>query len=257
MPHKTVLRSVVIITTFLLALYGNRILGTFVPVVIESDYLLLLYIYSWWAVPAVLVTGLMYGFRQIPELWGLSKGFGFGFVFALITVLPMLISSVVMGEVRDDLSLLSLLQKTVFAGFMEEFLFRGFLFGILFRKLCWGFVPASLLGALIFGIIHLYQGSSIAETAGIFLLTAMGAVWFAWLYIEWENNLWIPIFLHILMNLSWTLFDISDTALGGLYANLFRALTIAITVILTIRHCKKNGFKVNGRSLWGNGTYND
>ncbi len=130
---------------------------------------------------------------------------------------------------------------TLVAGFFEEYFFRGFLFGILFRKLKWGFVPASILGGIIFGIGHLYQSSTLIETIGIFAITTMGAIWFSWLYTEWENNLWVPIFLHILMNLSWILFEVSDNVLGGLYTNFFRIITIALTIIITIRYHKNKG----------------
>lgn len=164
----------------------------------------------------------------------------------------MLISSALAGKIPPDLTAFRLVQASLLAGFMEELLFRGFLFGLLFRFCGWGFIPSSLAGALVFGLGHIYQGASLPESAGVFLVTAMGAVWFAWLYIEWENNLWVPIFLHILMNLSWTLFDMSGNALGGLFANLFRIITIALTIILTLRAAKQRGLKITRESLLWN-----
>jgi membrane protease YdiL (CAAX protease family) len=135
---------------------------------------------------------------------------------------------------------------------MEEYLFRGFLFGILFRKLGWGFVPSSVLGALIFGLGHIYQGSTYMETMGVFFITSIGGVWFAWLYIEWNNNLWVPVFIHILMNLSWALFEISSNSLGGFYANLFRLITIALSIIITIKYNQKKGLRINSKNLMVN-----
>ena len=129
------------------------------------------------------------------------------------------------------------------------------MFGILFRKVGWGFIPASIFGAVIFGLGHLYQGSTPAETLGIFFVTSMGALWFAWLFIEWNENLWIPIFLHILMNLSWTLFDVGGNALGDFYTNFFRIITIAVTVVATIAYNKrKDRFRVNRKNLFFNGS---
>lgn len=161
----------------------------------------------------------------------------------------MLISSAFAGKVNPDLNLSSLIHKTVAAGFMEEIFFRGFLFGLLFRKAGWGFIPASILGALIFGLGHIYQGSSIAEILAVFLITAIGAVWFAWLFIEWNENLWVPIFLHIFMNLSWVLFDVSSNAVGGIYTNIFRAVTIASTIVITIYFNKKSGLRIKKNNL--------
>jgi uncharacterized protein len=249
MNPKQISRSIIIIFTFLIAIYGNRIVSGFIDISITSVYLRVAYFYAWWLVPTAIVTGLLFGFGNIFKTLGLHKGFITGLVLALIAVLPMLISSAVMGRIDENLDTFLLLQSTLFAGFTEEWLFRGFLFGILFLKLGWGFIPASVIGAVFFGLGHIYQGSTLPETAGIFLITAIGAAWFAWLYVEWNNNLWVPVFLHILMNLSWTLFDVSANALGGWYTNLFRVITIALTIIITLRYHKKTGLKINRKNL--------
>ena len=249
MDRKSIIGSITVILTFLVAYYGKQILSAHYTISISSDYLKIAYAYLWWIVPTVLVTGLLYGFKKISDNIGLQKGFVIGLIFSFVTVLPMLISSALLGEISSDLKMLGLMQKTLFAGFMEEYLFRGFLFGILFRKLGWGFIPASILGAFIFGLGHIYQGSTFLETMGVFFVTSLGAIWFAWLYIEWNNNLWVPIFLHILMNLSWGLFEVSSNALGGFSTNLFRIITIALTIILTIRYNKKTGLRINRNNL--------
>jgi hypothetical protein len=56
-----------------------------------------------------------------------------------------------------------------------------------------GFILSVLLGALLFGFIHLYQGSELTEWAGIFLITFSGAILFAWVYTEWNFNLWMGL----------------------------------------------------------------
>lgn len=60
----------------------------------------------------------------------------------------------------------------------------------------------------------------------------------------------MPVFLHFQMNLSWTLFDVSDNALGGVIANVFRAVTIALTIFITIRHHKAKGLQIGKHNLW-------
>jgi len=46
-----------------------------------------------------------------------------------------------------------------------------------------------------------------------------------------DNNLWVPIGLHLFMNLHWMLFSAGDNALGSIYANVFRAITITFTIV--------------------------
>lgn len=253
MSKSKSLLSVLIIVVFLFALYGKRLLQNFVVINFESPLINLLYSYSWWLLPIAITVGVLYGFKNVLKELCLNQNLWTGFAFSLIVVSPMLISSAVVGELTPNLDILNLLKKTLFAGFMEELLFRGFLFGLLFRKFGWGFIPASLLGATIFAISHLYQGSTTSELIGVFIATFIGSAWFAWLFIEWKENLWIPIFLHIFMNLSWTLFNVSDNAMGGTYTNVFRIITIVLTVIATIQFNKrKDRFRINAKNLFIN-----
>jgi membrane protease YdiL (CAAX protease family) len=233
----------------LIAFYGKRILSEYYTIPISSDYLKIAYSYLWWILPTVLITGLLYGFSSILNNIGIQKDLKTGLLFSIVTVLPMFLSSAIIGQIGEDLNMLRLVHQTIVAGLMEEYLFRGFLFGLLFRKSGWGFIPASISGALIFGLGHIYQGSTFLETMGVFFITSIGGIWFAWLYIEWNNNLWVPIFLHILMNISWGLFEVSNNALGGFYTNLFRIITITLTILITIKYNQKNGLRINSKNL--------
>ncbi|RLD43003.1 MAG: CPBP family intramembrane metalloprotease [Bacteroidetes bacterium] len=241
--------SIIIILTFLFAAFGKRIIELLIIIPFTSTYSKIVYSYLWWIIPTIIVLGLLFNYKNIFKNTGLDKGIIIGFLFAVITVSPMFISSAIIGKIDENLDITSLIHKTIIAGFTEEYFFRGFLFGILFRKLAWGFIPAASIGALIFGLGHFYQGSTLIETTSIFLVTSMGAVWFSWLYIEWDNNLWIPIFLHTFMNLSWILFEVSQNAMGGVYTNIFRIITIALTIIITIYYHKKAGLKITNNNL--------
>lgn len=250
-------QSFIIILTFLVAYYGNKVFPwDFKPVITGNANLRLLWVLAWWTLPTLIITGFLFGFRNLAGALGINRSPLKGLAFAAITVWPILVSSALIAGFELNVEVNELIRKTLFAGFIEEYMFRGFLFGILFRKVGWGFISAGLLGALFFGMGHIYQGGNFTQSLGIFLITAMGALWFAWLYIEWNNNLWIPIFLHILMNLSWSLFDVSQNALGDVYLNIFRTVTIALSVILTIRQAKRNGFHINKGNLWVNSVIN-
>jgi len=157
-----------------------------------------------------------------------------------LCTLPMFIGFAILFDFDTELSLNSILVTVVAAAFFEELYFRGFLFGQIFRYTRWGFIPSILLGAILFGLVHLYQGTEPGEIIGIFLITFMGGILFAWTYVEWNYNLWAPIFLHLFMNLSWGLFAVSDNALGGMYANIFRVITITLTIILTLLYKRRN-----------------
>jgi membrane protease YdiL (CAAX protease family) len=183
---------------------------------------------------------------------GLNKSIIKGFLFALICTLPLFIGFSFVFDFNPNIAIDTLLISIVAAGLFEELFFRGFLFGQLFKNTTLGFIPSVVFGALFFGLMHLYQSDELSELIGIFLITFLGGILFAWVYAEWNYNIWAPIFLHMLMNLSWELFSVSDTALGGLYSNVFRLISIGFVIALTLVYKKKKGLKleINKSTIW-------
>lgn len=176
--------------------------------------------------------------KNWPESLGLNRSIVKAFIFALLCTLPMLVGFAGLSSLDPKFTLNTFLINVIAAAFFEELYFRGFLFGQLYRYTNLGFIPSVLLGALLFAFIHLYQSSDPLTLVGIFAVTLLGAVLFAWVYVEWNYNLWAPIFLHLLMNLFWAVFNGGDNALGGLTSNVFRTITLILIITLTVI-CKK------------------
>ena len=190
--------------------------------------------------------------KRILKNLGLSQNILHGIILASIFSFPMFIGGFTLGTVGVDISIPNLIAKTIFAGFFEELYFRGFLFGQIFKNTKLGFIPSILVCALVFASGHLYQSQNVSILFGVFLTTFSGALFFAWLFVEWSYNLWVPIFLHTLMNLSWMLFTVNDNALGNVSSNVFRGLTIAISIIVTVLYKRKKGqnLMINRQTLW-------
>lgn len=182
--------------------------------------------------------------KSFIESLGLNKSIPRGFIFSLICTLPMLIGYAFIFNFNKKITSNDILIGAVSAAFFEELYFRAILFGQIYRYTKLGFIPAVLGGAILFATAHLYQSQELETLIGIFITTFLGAVLFAWAYVEWKNNLWIPIFLHLFMNLFWLLFSAGENALGTFYPNIFRAITISLIIILTIIYKKKKGEKL-------------
>jgi len=208
--------------------------------------------YAITGIPLYIGTYLINRNTPILESLGLYKSVGMGFVFALLCTLPMFIGYGILFDFNTEITVNTILLGVVAAGFFEELFFRGFLFGQLFKNTRLGFIPSVLFGALFFGSLHLHQSTDMMELTGIFLITFLGGILFAWTYVEWNYSLWVPIFLHMLMNLAWELFSVSTNALGDVYANVFRVLTIALIIILTIlyKKGKKLPLAIDKNNLW-------
>ena len=183
---------------------------------------------------------------------GLDQSIFKALAFALACTLPMLIGYGFVFEFDKQVTFSKMLTGAVYAAFFEEVYYRGFLFGLIYRYTKIGFIPAIIFGALIFATGHLYQSEDFSTLVGIFLVTFLGAGLFAWSYVEWEMNLWVPIFLHLFMNLFWMLFSAGDTALGGFYSNLFRIVTITLIIVITIIYKKRRKLKltINRKTVW-------
>ena len=205
--------------------------------------------------PAIIGISSLFFFhpkKNILSSMGIDKGFFKGLGFAFFCTLPMLIGYSMVGEFQG-FSFRKIYYLVLLAPLAEELFYRGFLFGQLYRFGGWGFIPAGLLSALIFGGMHLYQANDLGNAIGVFAMTGMGGMWFAWLYIEWGKNLWVSIFLHLFMNCYWGLFAMSENAAGGFEANLFRFATIALTVFATFHlHKKQKGKEITKDKLWRN-----
>ena len=87
---------------------------------------------------------------------------------------------------------------------------------------------------------------------GIFAITFLGSVFFAWIYAEWKFNLLTAIFLHCLMNLYWLIFDADNNALGGTYANIFRFATIFVALAGTVIYKRRMNIplEISGKTWW-------
>jgi membrane protease YdiL (CAAX protease family) len=146
-----------------------------------------------------------------------------------------------------DALALDLMRTAVLPGIAEELLFRAFLFGFLYRYAGWGFLPAALLAALVFGVEHVYQGGDTGEALAIAALTGLGGLWWSWLLVEWRWNLWVPIGFHVLLNAYWTVFDMADDALGGGWTVALRGVCILLSIVGTLALARRRG----GRQLTG------
>ena len=253
--NKTLRTSVIVVISFLTYYV---ISGYFGKIFSAIDMLVNFRIISYILTYIVAGTPLFIGsaiihkdFKLFSHL-GLNGNFITGFLVAVLFTLPMFIGGFIFFPVNYKITLPEIIKLTICAGFFEELYFRGFLFGQFFKYTKLGFIPSVVAGALLFASGHLYQSTDIQILIGIFLTTFMGAIFFAWLYVEWNYNLWVPIFMHFLMNLSWEIFTVSENALGGVSSNVFRGLTIALAIVFTIKYKKRKELplEVNKKTLW-------
>lgn len=197
-------------------------------------------------------TGLVIKPKEIFSFLGLDSNILKGFGVALICVIPIYIGFSIFGSFNPDVTLYALLKKCILAGIKEELVFRAFMFGLLFRYAKIGFFWALIIPSLYFGSLHLYQGHDLLSTLAAFGVTFLGAIYFSWLYVEWNFNLWLPIFLHILMNGAWVFFTMTGTevAAGGLLSNIFRIVSIIVAVGITIWYKKKSHTPLFSYPVW-------
>lgn len=183
---------------------------------------------------AGIMVGHGFGIRQSARELGLTAPIAPGLVFAFIATLPMLVAFAFTSTINPNMSALTIGIGCIIAPFAEEVLYRSFLFRQLYRRAGLGFWPAALLPSVLFALGHLYQTTDGWELAGILAITGLGGLLFCWVFMRWQDNTWAIFGLHALMNLWWEVFAVDNTALGGWVANIARAATVILAIVLTI-----------------------
>lgn len=190
--------------------------------------------------------------KEIFSFLGMNGNIAKGFGIASISVLPIYIVFLILGSLNADTTLSLILRKSILPGFVEEFMFRAFMFGLLFRYAKTGFFWAVILPAIVFGSLHLYQGHDAISSLAAFGVTFLGAVYFSWMYVEWNYNLWVPVGLHILMNGAWVIFTMEGTEVvaGGLISNIMRVISILLAIAITVWYKKRNDTTIFQYPVW-------
>ena len=137
-------------------------------------------------IPLITVAVVCKG-KNILECWGLRRNFLKGWAVGLLCCIPMLVCNLIAGHVEFGWDKLFL--GAVFAGLFEELI----LFGVLHRYCGWRFIWAALPVAVLFTLGHFYQSHDFVSGLQVFCVTALGSLFFSWLYMVWDNNLWVPI----------------------------------------------------------------
>lgn len=86
-----------------------------------------------------------------------------------------------------------------------------------------------------------FKGNDPLSSLAAFGVTFIGGLFFSWIYVKWDFNLWCPAGLHFFMNMSWLLFTVegNSVAAGGVVSNVFRILSVVVAIVLTNVYLRK------------------
>ena len=153
--------------------------------------------------------------------------------------LPNLLLRIAVAGAKPQINAALVLMSAVASPMSEELLFRGYLFGQLYRRAGWPFWAAALANAVPFVAGHFYQLSGkgwefVVSVAEVLLLVGVSALFAAWVYVRWEYNLWVLIFIHALLNFYSTTFAINETSGFSWVDNVAWLMTLILVVLGTI-----------------------
>lgn len=237
---KLIRTSIVALSSILILLLYDRVHLIVAPLHLQRT-LAVTVMHVIVCLPVVIVLLFLHGRKDFPRSLGLDGNFVKGLAFALISTLPLFIAFPVVGDFNGGLTWDKLVRSAFIAAFFEEVIFRGFIFGQLFRYCKIGFWWSVIIPSLLFGSIHLYQGNDPLSSLAAFGVTFIGGLFFSWIYVKWDFNLWCPVGLHFFMNLSWLLFTVegNSVAAGGVVSNVFRILSVVVAIFLTNVYLRK------------------
>lgn len=183
----------------------------------------------------IVITAFIVGPGETLNILGLRQSAWKGLLFAFAVTLLLGIVFALIAPLSDLATLVPrFLNYALFSPFAEEVLFRCFLFGLLYRVAKWRFLPAAILGAVIFGLGHLHQGNTLADAVGVFAITLAAGLWWAWMYVQWNFNAWVPIGLHVFMNGWFNIFEVSQSAQLPIAGEITRLIVVFVSVVVTL-----------------------
>jgi len=168
-----------------------------------------------WTLPAILLIKYFHDDMEIGlrEMFTSKLRWSRDYIFAIVIVLLMIARPVhawlVHGEfgLSPELVPIRLIGAVLFVGITEEIVFRGFLFNAFLKKMKIQYAFA--LDAILFTLIHypiwIYNGLSNLEIATASISVAILSVGFAYSFMI-TRNIFVPIVLHMVWNLSILLF---------------------------------------------------
>lgn len=174
------------------------------------------------------------GMMQQWQIAGLAKPWRPAALMGLCLFAPITLVGLALGHIASDLSGSSFVFLGLLAPFAEEVTYRGLAMGVLLVAAGWRFWAAALLPSLAFGLVHVMQGESPMEMAGVAAITVFGSFFFGWLYQRFDGNLWPAVVMHVGMNGVWNLFDLGDNAIGGALGNALRAASLLGAIAFTL-----------------------
>lgn len=197
---------------------------------------------------------------------GIKGNFKEGFLFGLLTTLPMIIAYSVYFPANREFSFNNFFHLMISVFFYEVF-FRGFFFQQIYNNTKLGFLAIALSNLVIIITVRLlsYQWNSFTSYEDLLLILFLDIIniltfsfleisFFAWLYAEWNFNLWIVIFARFFTDLSGKVFILTEniSTYTVIYKISFSIISFFIMIIFTyLHHSKKNiPFEINKKNIW-------
>lgn len=169
---------------------------------------------------------------RVMNAIGIDRAPWFGLKVAALMVAPLYLVFALVFNVADMVPL-EVLYLAAISPFAEEIAYRGFAFGLLRKVARWRFWPAALVPAAFFAWGHVDQANDLTGVIMTVAITGGGALVFSWLFEKW-GSLWVPLGLHIAMNLAWNLFAVGDGAFAGTLPTIMQLTTVIVAVVLTL-----------------------
>jgi hypothetical protein len=137
-------------------------------------------------------------------------------LFPLAVTLPNLLLRIAVAGAKPQINAALVLMSAVASPMSEELLFVDICSGNYIVEQA-GRSGRRLVNGVPFVAGHFYQLSGkgwefVVSVAEVLLLMGVSALFAAWVYVRWEHNQWVLIFIHALLNFYSTTFAISETS---------------------------------------------
>jgi hypothetical protein len=176
---------------------------------------------------------------------GLGRSPLIGLPVGLAMAAPLAITLYFTRHATAVVQPLHLLRLALATALADEIFYRGFALRLLIKRAKWNAVAAIVATAAFVMLARVLSTVGSATPGDVAQAAVVGGatqVWFGFVFVAWQEDLWVTLALHFGLNLGWSAFEgavVTDTGSPWTHVGRLACLVTSIALTLALRRLRR------------------